>query len=210
MATVTQEVAPPVGPETSAGNELFRISLDTYKQMGEAGLIRTADRVVLLDGLLVRKMTKGPRHSFGTLAVQDLLKDHLHGRFHLRPELPIDLPLGPDGSSAPEPDVTVARGLKGDYATRNPGPGDVLLVVEVADSSPRLDRQGLRRYAHAGIPTVWIVNLRAGVVEVYTDPSGPTADPGYATKATRGAGTTLDLALDDRRVEGLPVAGLFG
>ena len=209
MATATEPANPPIAPvEPAAG--LFRISLDTYRQMGAAGLITRADRVELLDGLLVTKMTKGPRHVLSTLALMRWMTIHLPAGFHPRMEAPVELRRGPEGDSSPEPDLTVVRGAMTDYRDRHPAAADVLLVVEVADSSLRHDRQGLRRYAHAGIPTVWIVNLRAGTVEVYTDPSGPAADPGYATKATRAVGGVLDLSLDGHRLAGPPVADLLG
>jgi len=206
MATATIEVS-----ETEpAVARLFRIPLDTYNQMGEAGLLTPSDRVVLLDGLLVSKMTKGPRHVFATIAAVNLLKDRLPDGYHPRTEAPVELRQGLEGDSSPEPDVTVARGAPTAYRDRHPVAADVLLVVEVADSSLRLDRRGLRRYAWFAIPTVWIINLRSGNVEVYTDPSGPTDDPAYATKVTRTIGETLDLTLDGGRLEGLPVTDLFG
>ena len=221
MATATSS-APPVEPLSAhrpepqptpikpAGDELFRIRLETYRQMGEAGILRRSDRVVLLDGLLVKKMTKGPRHVLATLLAVKQLNDLLPATYHPRSEAPVELPDGPDGDSAPEPDVTVVRGAATDYRDRHPGPGDVLLVIEVADSSVRLDRRGLRRYAWANIPTAWIVNLRAGTVEVYASPSGPVADPGYAEKVTRSIGQTLDIPLDGQTLAGLAVADLFG
>ena len=221
MATATSP-SPPVEPLSAhrpepqptpikpAGDELFRISLEAYRQMGEAGILRRSDRVVLLDGLLVKKMTKGPRHTLAVYATNKLLMDRLPVGYHPKTEAPVEIQPGPDGDSAPEPDVTVIRGAAADYRDRHPGPGDVLLVVEVADSSVRLDRRGLRRYAWANIPTAWIVNLRAGTVEVYTSPSGPVADPGYAEKVTRSIGQTLDIPLDGQTLAGLAVADLFG
>ncbi len=205
MATATIEVS-----ETEpAVARLFRISLDTYNQMGEAGLLTPSDRVVLLDGILVKKMTKGPRHVFATYQTMKLLTDRLPAGYHSKTEAPVELRHGPEGDSAPEPDVTVLRGDATDYRDHHPVAADVLLVVEVADSSLRLDRRGLRRYAWFAIPTVWIINLRNGNVEVYTDPSGPTDDPSYATKATRTIGGHLNLTLNDQVVVGLAVADLL-
>ena len=208
-ATIETDTSQPAATSQATAVELFRIPLDLYNRMGDLGLLTTHDRIELLDGLLVKKMTKGPLHSFAATAAMDLLRDRVAGGYYCRSELPIELRLGPGGDSAPEPDLAVVRGTKTNYRTRHPVAADVLLVVEVADSSLREDRKGLRRYACAGIPTVWIVNLRGGNVEVYTRPSGPTDDPGYASKTTRTIGETLELALDDRVVEGLPVVELF-
>ena len=72
----------------------------------------------------------------------------------------------------PRPDISLLRPESLDRAAV-PEPGDVLLVVEVADTSISFDRGvKLRHYAEAGVPEVWIVNLRAGLIEVYREPSG--------------------------------------
>lgn len=95
----------------------------------------------------------------------------------------------------PEPDVAVVRGLLGDYGARHPIPADVALVVEVADSTLAADRLALRRYGWAGIPCVWIVNLVDETVEVSTGPSGPGADPGYASHAVFGPGDSTAVTI---------------
>lgn len=185
---------------------LYRLSIDTYNRMGELGLIDPADRVELLDGLLVRKMTKGPRHVTATHRAFKLFLARLPEGWHPRVEAPVELPHGPDGDSSPEPDLVVVRGDDGLYLDRHPGPGDVVLVLQVADSSLRSDRKGLRRYGWAGVPVVWIVNLRNGTVEVYTGPTGPAEDPGYAHKVTKGPDDTLELEIDGATFGGLNVA----
>ena len=208
MATGPEvELAP---AETEVAREPFRFSLETYRRLGELGILGREDRVELLDGILVRKMTKGPRH---TLAIVDgvrFLNTALAAGWHARSEAPIEISTGPIGVSVPEPDLSVVRGLSTDYRERHPGPAEVGLVVEVADSTLLDDRRGLRRYAWAGIPTVWIVNLQAGTVEVYTEPSGPTATPGYAKRVDRTLGEPLELTLDGQAVGGLAVANFFG
>jgi len=190
MATVASPT-----PATLPGN-LFRISLDLYHRMGELGLLTPADRVVLLDGVLVKKMTKGPRHATSMQKSAKALETILPPDWHVRHENPITLQDGPGGGpSEPEPDVAVVRGVFGDYATRHPGPADCALVVEVADSSLADDRAALRRYAWAGIPCVWIVNLVDEVVEVYARPSGPIANAGYATQAVFDPGDSIPVTI---------------
>ncbi len=164
--------------------------------MGELGLIDRSDRVELLDGLLVKKMTKGPRHVTATHRAFKILLTRLLGGWHPRVEAPVEIPQGPDGDSSPEPDVVVVRGNDELYKLRHPGPLDVLLVIQVADSSLRIDRKGLRRFGWAGIPILWIVNLRDETVEVYTGPTGPAEDPGYAQKVTLGVDDLLVIPLD--------------
>lgn len=178
-------------------NHFYRISLDLYRRIGELGLISVRERVVLLDGMLVKKMTKSPRHVTTTHCLYEAflrqLPDGCHPRFHS----PTELPGGPDGDSVPEPDVAVALDDLRNYMSHHPGPADVLLAIEVADSSLTEDRKALRRYAWAGLPIVWIVNLRRNVIEVYSRPSGPVDDAGYGAMITRGPGETVEVVLGD-------------
>lgn len=187
-------------------DRLYRISIDTYNRMAEFGLIAPSDRVELLDGLLVRKMTKGPRHVTATHRAFKILLSRLPEGWHPRVEAPVELPQGPDGESSPEPDLVVVRGNDDLYRLRHPGPGDVVLVIQVADSSLLIDRKGLRRYGWAGVPMVWIINLRNETIEVYTGPSGPADDPGFAQKVTRGLNQVVEIPLDSQTLGGLRVA----
>jgi len=206
MATVTEappaiEVAPEIAPD-----RLFRLSLETYERMGELGLFRRSDRVVLLDGLLVNKMTKGPRHVTATEKTIDALRSILPNGWRTRQEGPLKLP-GVAGApdSAPEPDVAVVRGDINTYATRHPGAVDVALVIEVADSTLADDRQGLRRYATAGIPAAWIVNLVDETVEVHTTPSGTA----YAHREVKGVDDALAVLLDGRECGRIAVVDIL-
>lgn len=191
--------------ELDGADRLFRISIETYHRMGELGLITRHDRVELLDGLLVRKMTKGPRHVTATHRAFKILLARLPDGWHPRVESPVEIPQGPDGDSSPEPDVVVVRGNDDTYKFRHPVPADVLLVIQVADSSLHFDRKGLRRFGWAGIPVVWIVNLRNETIEVYTGPTGPADDPGYARKSTLGVEDLLEIPLDGQTLDNLRV-----
>ena len=190
-------------------NTLYRIPLDLYHQMGESGLLTPRDRVVLLDGLLVKKMTKGPRHSTANRRGMKALEAVIPAAWHVRIEQPISLVGGPDGAdSEPEPDLVVVRGGDDRYLDRHPGPRDVALIVEIADSSLRRDRVGLARYAWAGIPRVWIVNLIDRCVEDYSGASGPSESPGYSERIDHVTGGTLTITLDGS-VHGPIAAGDF-
>src|SRR3954466_10338304 len=108
MANLQVEVMQTAGPSLG---ELDRISLDVYRSMGDLGLLLPDDRVELLDGLLVKKMTRGPRHVTATNRLVKHLDTHLPAGWSARKEDPIELPGGPAGAdSAPEPDVAVVRG----------------------------------------------------------------------------------------------------
>ncbi len=202
-ATITPPAAPPLG------GSLRRFTLAEYERLIADGFFAKGDPVVLLDGLLVTKMTKGDRHVTSTFLTIEALRGIVPAGWHVRQESPVALPAGPQGAdSAPEPDVSVVRGRIRDYVDHKPDPGDIALVVEVADSSLPEDRRGLARYAWASIPVAWIVNLPAGAVEVYTRPTGPGADPRYADCHTYVAGDEIPVEIDGRIVGRVPLADL--
>ena len=205
MATVVS--SPPVAARE---DRLYRISLDKYHQMAAHGILSERDRVVLLDGLLVTKMTRHPPHVTSALRVFKALDGLDIGRWHVRKEDPISLPGGPTGAdSEPEPDVTVVRGTIDDYADHHPGPADIALVVEVASSSLAEDRAGLARYAWAGIPVAWIVNLPERRVEVHTEPTGPDAQARYLEVAVYGPDGQVPVVINGREVGRLAVKNLL-
>ena len=96
-----------------------------------------------------------------------------------------------------------------DYADRHPGPADLALVVEVADSSLREDRKGLARYAWAGIPVAWIVNLNDETVEVYTRPTGPADPAKYEEIKVYQKDDHVPVVVDGREVGRVAVADLL-
>lgn len=178
--------------------------------MVETGILGEDEPVVLLDGLLVRKRTKGDPHETAAHLGMEALRPSLPGGCHVRKESPVALPGGPEGNdSAPEPDLSVVRGTIRDFAARTPGPGDVLLVVEVADSSLARDRAGLARYAAAGIPVAWIVNLPGRCVEVGFRPTGDGPDSRYAEARTYGEADEVPVVIDGQEVDRIPVKSLL-
>ena len=107
----------------------------------------------------------------------------------------------------PEPDVAVVRGSEFDYLARHPGPADMALVVEVADSSVTRDRETKGpMYARAGIPVYWVVNVADKVVEVFTEPSGLTDAPTYGRRDEYPPGQVVPLVLDGVAVGTIAVA----
>ena len=121
-------------------------------------------------------MTKYPPHTVTTGLCVDAIQRALPTGWHARKEDPVRIP---DRDSEPEPDVSVVRGELTDYLIRHPGPDDVPLVVEVADSSVEDDREMTVTYGGGGIPVYWLVNIPDRQLEVYTEPSGPSAPIGY-------------------------------
>ena len=141
-----------------------RFSVEEYHRLGETGILREDDRVELIEGELVDMAPMGSRHagcvSFLTWALQQSVGE--------RAVVHVQNPLALGMDSEPEPDVMLLAPREHDpfYRTAHPGPDDVLLLIEVADTSLTYDRQvKLPLYAHHGIRQVWLVDLSAGVIE---------------------------------------------
>jgi Uma2 family endonuclease len=112
--------------------------------------------------------------------------------------------------SQPEPDFAIVRGNARSYLARHPGPADVGLLVEVADSSLLRDqRDKARIYARANITCYWIVNLVDRRVEVYTQPSGAIPIPLYRSLQSYQPGDALPLVLDGSAVGAVATADLL-
>ncbi len=169
-----------------------RFSVAEYHRLIQLGILTEDDNLELLEGYLVHKMSRNPPHDATIQKVNKRLLRLLPSGWDLRVQCAVTLP-----ESEPEPDLAVVRGDENDYLARHPGPADVGLVVEVADSTLLADRLDKGRiYARAGIICYWIVNLNDRQIEVYTAPSGPTASPGYAQRNDYRAGDQLLLVLD--------------
>ena len=148
-----------------------------YHRMAETGVLRQDARVELLDGLVVEMSPIGSRHADCVDRLAELLFRAVSGQATVRVQNPVVL----DDRSEPEPDVTLLRRRAGGYAAGHPRPADVILVIEVMDTSADRDREvKIPLYARAGIPEVWLVDLDAGTVEVYREPG----EVGYAVVRT--------------------------
>ncbi len=176
----------------SPWNRISRLSVSQYHAMIGAGILSSRDRVELLEGLLVTKMPKHPPHVLAAKLLHAAMARLLPAGWHVSKEDPIVLP----PESEPEPDLCVLRGDPRDYATRNPEPAEIALVVEVADSTLAFDRGfKLRLYARAGLPLYWIVNLTEGVVEIHGDPAPDAPEPSYRRREVIGRDGVLTLEL---------------
>ena len=207
MATAT--LCPP-RPKVVDGT--YRLSLEQYDRMIEVGILNEHHPVFLLHGFLVNKMPREQPHVLATQNVYEELRRVVpEGWFNVK-EDPIDLPDGPEGcASVPEPDGAIIRGSRQDYGRRRPGPDDVSLIVEVANTTLAGDRQVLACYAFAGIPRAWIVNLRERIVEVYADPTGPEAgaDARYRTSSAISEGGTVPVLVEGVEVGLIAVAAIL-
>jgi Uma2 family endonuclease len=169
----------------------YRLSVDQYEALVESGIFAERDKLQLINGILMSKVTQGNDH----IVADDLCRDALNAvgpsGWFVRSAKPIRLP----PHNEPEPDEVVIRGETRDYKRGKrgkPGPQDVGLLVEVSLSSLAEDRAMVGIYGPAGIPVHWIVNLVDRQVEVY---SGPQPD-GYATRTDYRSGQQVPVFLD--------------
>src|SRR5881397_290366 len=144
-----------------------RFTVDEYHRMGEAGILNEDDRVELIRGEIVKMSPIGIQHAACVARLTEILLGRLRGRATLWPQNP--LTILPD--SEPQPDIILLRHRADFYAGELPGPDDVALLVEVADTSLRYDRHVKGPlYAEAGVQDYWIVDLTGGAVEVHREP----------------------------------------
>lgn len=145
-----------------------RFTVSEYLALAEAGILAKEERVELLDGEIIRMAPIGNRHMNSVDWVGDLIREAIGRRAMVRVQGSIQL----NDFSAPEPDLAVIR--RRSINEIGPVlPSDVYLLVEVADSSLEYDLgEKLASYAAAGIPEVWVANLRAGELVVNTEPAG--------------------------------------
>jgi Uma2 family endonuclease len=140
-----------------------------YYQMMESGIIREGERVELILGQIFTMAAKGTRHTVATTRLVTELLMLIQGRAIVRCQEPITLP----NNSEPEPDIAIVRLRSDEYINSHPSPADIILVIEVADSTIRFDRDTKAPlYAAAGISEYWIVNLIDNRLEIYRQPEG--------------------------------------
>lgn len=177
--------------EPAVRRAVYPISVEFYHQLGRLGLL---DRnTELLDGIIVKKISKSPLHSAVARRLFRIIAAALkEGQFVTR-EDPITM-----DASEPEPDLAVISGSEDDYVDEHPR--QALLVVEVAVSSVELDHRKAAIYAAAGIPEYWLVEPEAARVTVFRRPetgqyqSVEALDSGQTLVSTALSGLTVNLA----------------
>ncbi|MFO0951723.1 MAG: Uma2 family endonuclease [Isosphaeraceae bacterium] len=217
MATATTETPKqaeaPAGPlrptpivPPSDEPRLYRMTTDIYEAMVKAGVFGDVSPIYLWKGQLVLPMTKGPDHENALAALNALFVPLVGSERHVRLGSPVRIP----DDSEPEPDVLILRGTVRDFHKRTPGPADVALAVEVADSSLRFDSGSkMSAYAEAGIPEYWVVNIPRQRVDVYSKPSGPGPSPSYADHRSCSPEEEILLTLDGREVGRIAVRDIL-
>lgn len=179
------------------------LTVKEYLDMHRLGILTADDRVELLEGWLVEKMGKNPPHLRCADRLLQLLFSILPEGYFLRQEAPITF-----GRSVPEPDFTILRGERDDYAKRLPSASDAAVVMEISDTTLAKDRKyKTELYSRAGIPVFWLVNLNERQIEVYSDPD--TATSTYLTTVILGEEEVITLVVDGDEVTLIPVKDIL-
>ena len=158
-----------VEPSTLTTAEPYRFTVAQYLAMGKVGILRKEDRVELIDGVIVDMAAIGNRHLAAVDRFNRAMGKVVGDRAIVRVQGSIDL----NEHTRPEPDLVLLRERADFYESEAAGPGDVLLLIEVSDTSLDYDRnEKLALYANAGIPEVWITALPERIIEAHTEPVG--------------------------------------
>ncbi|HVC93292.1 MAG TPA: Uma2 family endonuclease [Pirellulales bacterium] len=164
-----------------------RFTVDEYEQMVECGILSERDRVELIRGEILEKMPIGERHAGCVNHLNSLLAAAVGKRAVVAIQNPVIFP-----DSQPEPDVALLLPRDDFYKSVKPRPKDVLLVIEVADSTLDFDRdiKGAM-YAQSGIQEYWILNLLDNCLEVHRQPQ---SDGTFRDVRTLPCGHSVEIA----------------
>ncbi len=145
----------------------LRFSVDEYYKMIELGLIKDCEKAEIIEGEMIKKMTIGDKHAL----IVDLLSSFFIKTLPDSVRVRVQNPLRLTDYNEPEPDIVLADLTKYD-GRRHPRANEVILVVEVSDTTLKYDRDiKIPLYAAVAIPEVWIVNLVNDIIEVHQNPS---------------------------------------
>jgi Uma2 family endonuclease len=134
-----------------------RLTVEDYYRMGEIGILRPDERLELIEGEIIDMAPPGELHAGTVDQLVDLLKEAVGRRAIVRVQNPVLL----DRYSEPQPDLALLRPRTDFYKKTRPGAADVLLAIEVADTSLRYDRDvKVPLYARHGIAEVWLIDVR--------------------------------------------------
>jgi Uma2 family endonuclease len=187
MASIVP-VQPTTSPVPLTWADLYRFTVDEYERS-----VLDNPRVELINGYVVTKMGKKPPHVWTVDCAEQWLRANIPVAWCVRRESPVRIP----DFDEPEPDVTIARGSRATYRNRHPGPGDVALIIEAAETTYDRDRgDKWLAYAKAGIPVYWIINLVQHQIEVYTDPQ----PAGYQSRVDFTPGQTISVIIDGQQI----------
>jgi Uma2 family endonuclease len=158
-----------------------RFTVEEYHRMAETGVLKPDARVELLEGEIIDRAPIGPDHGGSTNRLIEIFSRLSGKRWIVSAQNSLSL----DEHSEPQPDLMLLKPRPDFYTTRLPEAPDVLLLIEVSDTTLLLDRERkLSAYGRSGIPEVWILNLSERKLEVYREPHFS----GYASQTILRAG----------------------
>jgi Uma2 family endonuclease len=153
----------------SAEVETYRFSVEEFNKLGEVGIFDEDDRVELLDGEIIVMSPIGIQHAGAVMRLIWVFPRKFGDRVLLNPQNPAVL----DEWSEPQPDLMLLKPKPDFYRSGHPRPEDILLLIEVSDTTLAYDRgRKLRKYAERKVAEVWIINLKNMTIEQYHEPSG--------------------------------------
>ena len=203
MSTVLEQST--VEPLTSPLDRPYRFTVDDFFRMIDLDFFPDEVRVGLWEGQVYEEMAKNHPHSFSLAKLNAALFPLLPAGWSLWAECTVAI--SPD--KAPLPDMLIIRGAVEVYRGRRPDAADVVVLIEVADSSLKIDTGAKLKayYAEAGIPIYWVVNLRDGVIHAHSDPIPP--ERRYASMSTIGLDGSIPLVLDGQHVAMIPASSIL-
>jgi len=145
-----------------------QFNAEEFHRMADAGIFGENDRLELIDGEIVEMTPIGPFHAECVRRLTKLLVQRVGNQAEVSVQNPIQL--GPQ--SELYPDIALLQVREHGYRLSHPGPKDILLLIEAGDTTFDADRMvKIPRYAQAGIPEIWLIDLPGSQVHVYTEPS---------------------------------------
>lgn len=212
MSTVTLRrhrrkppASPPLSPAIPAG-PVRRFTIAEYEQLVEHGMLGERDPYHLLNGEIRLKMPVNDPHTSTAMKLERRFHRMLPDELLVWVEKPVSLP---NSNSQPQPDIAIVLGPETRYDAGKPHATDVLLLVEVADTSLAADRgEMLTIYAGGKVPEYWIVNLANNIIEVYTKPRGGRT-PTYRARTDYATGHRVPVVLGGKQVGEVAVSDIL-
>ncbi len=175
-------------------------SSDEFEKLIDLGVFGPEEKLELIGGELIPKMTQNGPHSTGVTAATIVAFALGLQRVLVRVQLPLRL----SESDRPEPDVALVEGVLSDFAVNHPT--TALLVIEISDTTLAADRTTkASMYARAGIEDYWIVNINENLLEVQrapVDDAGATFGASYSSVQTLSVGQSIaPLCAPERLVQ---------
>jgi len=205
MTTTTSAAIKSAVSRQQIDGQPYLFTVAQFEQMVANGILTKSDKVELLEGYVIRKMTVNAPHRVVVHRLLRWLQQAVGESRYCYAQSPVDLQ-----TSQPEPDLAICKGPESDYLDKHPQSNELLLIIEVSASSLRLDRNQMQRiYAQAGIPSYWIVNSPDRVIEIYTDPDPTASEPIYRMMRTIRESEMVALVLDGTEVGQILVKDLL-